>query len=67
LLYILIKGGILTFTKDPPAGVDGSLYYAGLAFVAGFSERAAQVVVDSGARMLGGGSLDRPDRGGNGS
>lgn len=58
LLYMLIRGGVLTFTKTPPAGVDGSLFYAGLAFVAGFSERVAQVVVDTGARMIGSGSPD---------
>lgn len=56
LLYALLKGGLITFTKAAPKGSDGSLYYAGLAFVAGFSERVAQVVVDTGARSIGGSS-----------
>lgn len=57
-----MKGGVLTLRQDVPSGTDGLLYYAGLAFVAGFSQRAAQVVVDTGERALGG-KTDRLPRG----
>ncbi len=39
--YVLLRGGIVSFTA-PTAGADTILYYAGIAFLAGFSERFAQ-------------------------
>jgi hypothetical protein len=46
LTYVLLRGGLLTLTTDPPKGLAGSFYYTGLAFAAGFTERLAQIVPD---------------------
>jgi hypothetical protein len=50
-IYVLIEGGLLAFAA-PPGGAPPALYYAGLAFVAGFSERLAQDIFD-GVRPAG--------------
>ena len=42
-VYVLIKGGLVTF--DPPADKSELLFYVGIAFIAGFSERFAQDMV----------------------
>lgn len=42
-VYVLIKGGLVTF--DPPAQKSELLFYVGIAFIAGFSERFAQDMV----------------------
>jgi hypothetical protein len=39
-VYVLLAGGLLSI--QPPSGGDELLYYLGIAFVAGFSERFAQ-------------------------
>ena len=48
-LYLAVRGGLLDFVKDVPHTV---YFYATLAFLAGFSERRAKVLLDS----VGGGS-----------
>jgi len=48
-VYVLIEGGLVTF--DPPAEKSRLLFYMGIAFIAGFSERFAQDMV---ARAPGG-------------
>ena len=63
LAYVLIKGGLLTLGALPD-NADPALYYAGLGFAVGFSERAAQIVPDVlPAPRTGGGSNGqvRPD------
>jgi len=52
LVYVLIAGGLLTLSVTTPSGSDPLLSYAGLAFLAGFSERVAQTTVASGTRAL---------------
>jgi hypothetical protein len=42
-VYVLLAGGLLSI--QPPSGGDELLYYLGIAFVAGFSERFAQDMV----------------------
>jgi hypothetical protein len=51
-LYILLAGGVVDFFKAP-AG-DKTLFYAGLAFLAGFSERFAQDAIAGATTKLGG-------------
>jgi len=48
-LYLAVQAGLLDFVKDVPHTV---YFYATLAFIAGFSERRAKVLLDS----VGGGS-----------
>jgi hypothetical protein len=54
-VYVLIEGGLVTF--DPPAEKSRLLFYVGLAFIAGFSERFAQDMV---ARAPGGAGAPAP-------
>jgi hypothetical protein len=54
-VYVLIEGGLVTF--DPPAEKSRLLFYVGLAFIAGFSERFAQDMV---ARAPGGAGTPAP-------
>lgn len=48
LLYVLIEGGLLTFASVPAGETKRALFFAGLGFAAGFSERIAQIVPDIG-------------------
>jgi hypothetical protein len=48
--YVLLRGGIVSFTA-PSAGTDTILYYAGIAFLAGFSERFAQDMLAAPASL----------------
>jgi hypothetical protein len=43
LITVLVAGGLLSFAE--PTDVDPARYYAGIAFVAGFTERPAQDVI----------------------
>jgi hypothetical protein len=49
--YVLLRGGIVTFVS-PSSGADQVLYYAGIAFLAGFSERFAQDMLASPSKLL---------------
>jgi hypothetical protein len=60
LVYVLVEGGLLTLGVQPPRGADPLLSYAGLGFLAGFSERIAQTAVSRGAGVL----SDSPENGG---
>jgi hypothetical protein len=55
-VYVLIAGGLVTF--NPPAEKSELLFYVGIAFIAGFSERFAQDMVarapGAGGRPSGG-------------
>jgi hypothetical protein len=47
LTYVLIESGLLTGGTVPDIPTDRYLYYAGLAFAAGFTERVAHVLTPS--------------------
>lgn len=53
VLYALVVGGILPLATPPPTEVEkGALFYAGLAFLAGFTERWAQdTIVNSAPKV----------------
>jgi hypothetical protein len=52
ILYIALRGGLLQL-KTPP-GHQTTFFYATLAFLAGFSERRASIVLGGAERVLGG-------------
>jgi hypothetical protein len=49
--YVLLRGGILSFIS-PNTGADQVLYYAGIAFLAGFSEQFAQDMLATPTKLL---------------
>lgn len=51
MLYILILGGIVPLQSDD--GIDAGLFFAGIAFLAGFSERWAQDTIVQSIPTLG--------------
>ncbi|HEY7077325.1 MAG TPA: hypothetical protein VH418_18240 [Solirubrobacteraceae bacterium] len=60
-VYLLLAGGVIDFFEPPKTG-DTTLFYAGLAFLAGFSERFAQDAIAGATTKLGGGAApgDQP-------
>jgi hypothetical protein len=52
-VYLLLAGGVIDFFQAPKTG-DTTLFYAGLAFLAGFSERFAQDAIAGATMKLGG-------------
>lgn len=57
-LYVLLEGGLLSLA--PADGADRVYFYAGVAFVAGFSERFAQDAVAGVGRSFGAGDPEHP-------
>jgi hypothetical protein len=60
-LYLLLAGGVIDFFQAPKTG-DTTLFYAGLAFLAGFSERFAQDAIAGATTKLGGAASPVPDQ-----
>jgi hypothetical protein len=52
-VYLLLAGGLIDFFQAPKSG-DTTLFYAGLAFLAGFSERFAQDAIAGATTTLAG-------------
>jgi hypothetical protein len=51
VLYFALKSGLITLTTGGPE--TSTYFYATLAFVAGFSERKARVLLGGATKMLG--------------
>src|SRR3954454_10158660 len=60
-VYLLLAGGVIDFFQSPKDG-DTTLFYAGIAFLAGFSERFAQDAIAGATTKLGGAASPLPDQ-----
>jgi hypothetical protein len=52
VLYFSLRGGLIQLKT--PAGHETTFFYSTLAFIAGFSERRARIVLGGAERVLGG-------------
>jgi hypothetical protein len=58
VLYFALESGLISLNTGEDT--KETYFYAALAFIAGFSERKARVLLGGATKMLGGG-LDEPD------
>ena len=54
VLYFALRSGLVQLTVDSASDQELVYFYAALAFVAGFSERRARLLLGSATKMLGG-------------
>jgi hypothetical protein len=69
VLYFALRSGLVTLTTTDATAHEKVFFYATLAFIAGFSERKARVLLGGATKMLGGDNGDddhAPDRPPNG-
>jgi hypothetical protein len=68
VLYFGLRSGLIQLTTTDASGNDQVFFYAALAFMAGFSERKARVLLGGATKILGDGGDDQgePDKPRNG-
>jgi hypothetical protein len=68
VLYFGLRSGLIQLTTTDATGNDQVFFYAALAFMAGFSERKARVLLGGATKILGDGGDDQaePDKPRNG-